>query len=85
MSKDYCSPNDPIARPGRPALQVASEAMEMDAQHQRWHEENPGLTCPPEFMDMNTYADIERGEDALQFGGGGTVEPGDAFVFGKGR
>jgi hypothetical protein len=79
----FDSPNYPIDRPGRPALQVASEALELDRAHQEWHEDNPGQMCPPQFMNMDTYADIERGDDVLDLMGGGTIEPGDAFLFGK--
>ena len=80
----YESPDDPIYRPGRPALQAANEALDLQQRHAQWHEEHPGeWDCPPELSSPTAYEDIERADDLSKLGGGGTVEPGDAFLFGK--
>lgn len=73
------SPNFPIVRPGRSAGQAMGEALELEHRHEEWHEEHPGEICPPEFMNANTYEDIRRGEKMLDLGGG-SFEPGDAFL-----
>lgn len=81
MACEYESPNDRISRPGQPALQQASEAMNRQELHDQWHRDHPGeWDCPAELNQPGDYDRIAR---AARLGGGETFQPGDAFVFGS--
>ncbi len=74
------SPNYPIYRPGRHALQAYGEAVAAQEEHQRWHREHPGEMCDPSMFPMDNYEMIERGERLM---GAMTFEAGDALISGK--
>lgn len=80
---EYCSPNDPHDHAGgKNAHELATEAHERCDARRRWHEQHPG-----QFMEGTDYQSVEKDYDAIHrsdklwdFGGGGTVRPGEAFV-----
>jgi hypothetical protein len=74
--KNMESPNDPIARPGRPALQGWSQAQQAAEDHNRWHREHPGEACDPKMFPMDNWEDIARGDRLLV---SHDFEAGDAF------
>ena len=80
MTDDYGFPVRPWC-PGKPVLQEASEAQDRcDERHKRM-DMNP---MPFDEIDWEQrrrdYEAIEAGEKLRDFGGGGTIQPGDAFV-----
>ena len=82
MMDKFDSPNFPVQRAPQTSINAMGEAMCAEEAHQRWHETHPGEMCPPEFFNLDTYSVINRGDEMLRFGGGGTIEPGDSFAKG---
>lgn len=83
--KSNDSPNFRVDKPGTPALQLMSEAQARQSAHDDWHSDHPGEPCPTSMFPYSPtdYTDIERGDCVLDFAGGGTIEPGEAFVMGR--
>ena len=77
----YESPNSRAdSAGGAPALNLVGEALVSQECHAQWHRAHPDEPCPPGMFDNDNWENIERGNVVMHFGGGGTVQPGDAFV-----